>query len=74
MTETPPIYQPLYPPEGAPVSGFKCGVGVCKAVTRTEKGIRMHLAVCHAIRFQAELFNDEPDPSAAGDLPKAARA
>jgi hypothetical protein len=37
-------------------------------VTRTQKGIRMHLAVCHGIRFQESLFNNEPDPVIAGDL------
>lgn len=65
------LYKPLYPPEGGAVAAFKCGE--CPAVTRTEKGIRMHLMNCHGIRFQATLFGDEPDPVTARDLPKGIR-
>jgi hypothetical protein len=71
------LYKPLYPPEGQPCLGFKCCAddGLCQgAVTRTEKGIRLHLVVVHGIRFQARLFNDEPDPVAARDLPREVRA
>jgi hypothetical protein len=67
------LYKPLYPPDGAPVAGFQCCHEGCKAVTRTEKGIRMHLIVCHGIRFQGTLFNDDPDPVTARDLSKGIR-
>ncbi len=64
------LYKPLYPKEGGPLGGFQCNYeSSCHAVTRTEKGIRMHLAVCHGVRFQSELFNSDPDPSKAKDLP-----
>ncbi len=73
-----PVYKPLYPPEGSAdgAKGFQCNFApvACRAVTRTERGIRMHLWTCHGVRFQKELFNDEPDPVAAGDLPEGLRS
>lgn len=42
------IITPLYPPEGSPVSGFKCGI--CEDVTRTERGMHQHLLLCHGRR------------------------
>jgi hypothetical protein len=67
------FYVALYPPEGAPCGGFQCRVGDCRAVTRTEKGIRLHAGVCHGVRWQKPLFNSEPDPVKAKDLPAGVR-
>jgi hypothetical protein len=44
------VYKPLYPPEGGPLGGFLCCQ--CNAVTRTKKGILLHLATVHGIRMQ----------------------
>ncbi len=72
-----PVYKPLYPSEGSAdgAKGFQCTAAPesCKAVTRTEKGMRVHVAVCHGVRFQKELFNNEPDPIATQDLPAGIR-
>lgn len=50
------VYKPLYPPEGGPLAGFQCLE--CpqdkRAVTRTKRGMVVHLAVCHGIRLQAK--------------------
>jgi len=62
-----PVYKPLYPPEGGPLAGFKCCQTGCGAVTRTERGMRIHVFVCHGIRFQRMLpLEPPPEP----DLPK----
>lgn len=52
------MYKPLYPPEGGPPGGFKCGE--CGDVTRTEKGIRAHLKRVHGIVAQGVLFDVDP--------------
>jgi len=49
-------YKPLYPPEGGPLAGFQC----CECprekrmVTRTRRGMLIHLAVCHGVTLQKE--------------------
>ena len=48
-------YRPLYPPEGAPCLGFACSE--CGRVTKTERGMRMHLVRVHDIKPQGELFD-----------------
>ena len=53
------MYEPLYPPEGAPCRGFRCQEPGCNRVTRTERGIRMHCHFVHHIKWQVELFNGE---------------
>lgn len=65
-----PVYSPLYPPEGGPLRGFVCNEKGCKAVTRTERGIRMHLTVVHGIRMQGEfVFEAIPATTLSPDLP-----
>ena len=50
------VYKPLYPPEGGPLAGFQC----CECpmekrmVTRTRRGMLIHLAVCHGVTLQKE--------------------
>jgi hypothetical protein len=48
------VYKPLYPPEGGPLAGFQCLE--CphdkRAVTRTRRGMILHLAVCHGVTLQ----------------------
>lgn len=50
------VYRPLYPPEGGPLMGFVCMECPTekRAVTRTKRGMVIHLAVCHGVRLQAE--------------------
>jgi hypothetical protein len=56
-----PLYRPLYPPEGGQPVGFQCGrcPDSTRAVTRTKKGIRRHLQICHQVVFQESLFPDQ---------------
>jgi hypothetical protein len=55
-----PVYKPLYPAEGAPVSGYQCNAKPdCRRVTRTLRGMVLHLILGHGIRIQAELFPAE---------------
>lgn len=61
-----PLYSPLYPPEGAPCKGYSCGH--CDGVTRTQRGMRLHLSVCHGLNLQMNLF-DIVDPQVEFDLP-----
>ncbi len=65
------IYRPLYPPEGGPCSGYACGE--CKAVTRTKKGMILHLWTCHGIRIQLRLLPNEAAADSSQDLPKGIR-
>lgn len=68
------VYKPLYPAEGGPLGGFLCCQ--CNAVTRTKKGMLIHLAAVHGIRMQHELdFENQtqaspPDNSENLDLPE----
>lgn len=50
------VYKPLYPPEGGPVSGYQCMEcpATKRAVTRTRRGILIHLAVVHGVTLQKE--------------------
>lgn len=50
------VYKPLYPPEGGPLRGFVCMECPQEkaAVTRTKRGMLIHLAVVHGVRIQAE--------------------
>jgi hypothetical protein len=67
------LYEPLYPPDGGPVSGYRCAQPGCPGITRTKRGMHLHLTSCHGIRAQQPLFNDEPDPVETGDLPAGVR-
>jgi hypothetical protein len=50
------VYKPLYPPEGGPLGGFLCCQ--CNGVTRTKKGMLIHLATVHGIRMQLDIEFD----------------
>jgi len=64
-----PTYVYLVRPDGGPAAGFQCNAypKECRAVTRTEKGMRIHLGVCHGVRFQKDLPFEPAEPP---DLPK----
>lgn len=64
-------FKPLYPPDGAPCLGFACGclvdvqvevpnvkANLCGKVTKTERGMKMHLLRVHGIKMQSELFQN----------------
>ena len=60
-----PLYKPLYPPEGGKPLAFSCNCPqsgqLCGAVTRTERGIKIHVLRKHGLREQIDLpFNDNP--------------
>lgn len=65
------LYKPLHPPEGGAPRAFVCNE--CGAVTRTNRGMHLHLTVCHGVRFQPTLFGEEPDPVKSADLPKGVK-
>jgi hypothetical protein len=53
------LYKPLYPPEGAPVMAFVClcppgSSQPCYEVTRTLRGMRIHLGRKHKLKEQQE--------------------
>lgn len=49
------IYLPLYPVEGGPPLGFFCSQ--CRAVTKTIRGVRIHLWRRHKLKEQIEMFS-----------------
>ena len=56
-------YAPLFPEYGGPAQGFRCNatalgetVMACGKVTRTERGMLMHLSRVHGIEQQAAFF------------------
>lgn len=51
-----PLYKPLYPSEGGPPLAFACSVSEQKcAVTKTQRGMRIHLLRIHKLKEQIEL-------------------
>jgi hypothetical protein len=69
------VYKPLYPAEGGPLGGFLCCQ--CNAVTRTKRGMLIHLATVHGIRMQLTMNFDGSvtetaplEPSPPADLPE----
>jgi len=63
------VYKPLYPPEGGPLRGFVCMECPAEkaAVTRTKRGMVIHLAVCHGVRLQAKFSFEGKDVSTETD-------
>jgi len=61
------VYSPLYSPEGGPVSGFSCKQ--CLAVTRTHRGMILHLNVCHGLRLQTTFSEVDRSFARHEDLP-----
>ena len=60
-------HEPLYSPNVG-LAGFVCRITErdkyaepCKKVTRTERGMLMHLARVHGVRLQAELFDKDTE-------------
>jgi len=62
------MYEPLYPPDGAPLRAFRCKVADCGRVTRTERGMKAHCWFVHRIRAQLELFALEKNEAERNDL------
>ena len=54
-----PLYVPLYLPEGGKPLAFKCGASPCAAVTRTRRGMLLHLWRKHKIKAQLEMDLDK---------------
>lgn len=68
------VYEELYSQNGGGAMGFRCLEASCKgAVTRTWRGIIMHLQVCHGIRLQTSLDFTGRKLTETGDLPKGIR-
>lgn len=61
------VYKPLYPPEGGPLGGFLCCQ--CNAVTRTKKGMLIHLGTVHGIRIQLKMEFEPNETAAPEGLP-----
>src|SRR6266849_1654537 len=53
------MYEPLYPPDGAPLRAFRCKAADCGRVTRTERGMKAHCWLVHHTKLQLELFYDK---------------
>lgn len=53
------LYTPLYPPTGSPCRGFVCEAAtagkICGAVTKTRRGMLLHLQLKHRIVLQPNL-------------------
>ncbi len=60
------MYEPLYPPDGAPLRAFRCKVADCGRVTRTERGMKAHCWFVHRIKPQLELFDGKQETAASG--------
>lgn len=50
------LYEPLYPPAGAPCRAFYCCI--CQSVMRTERGVKLHLLRKHKLKLQMDLKFD----------------
>ena len=74
---TPRDYLALYPEHGGSAKGFRCELRrvpkgkllsePCEMVTKTERGMRLHLLRVHGIKQQGVLFEAgaaDPDASA----------
>jgi hypothetical protein len=45
----------------------------CPAETRTERGMLLHLAVCHGLRLASSLADEAATATSSGDLPHTVR-
>src|SRR6266852_364558 len=61
------MYEPLYPPDGAPLRAFRCKAADCGRVTRTERGMKAHCWLVHHTKLQLELFYDKRETATPKD-------